>query len=61
MQAVGRHMTDLTLKGGEALAHLRRCGCSITGIVQGQVGWGLRQPGVVEGVPALAGVEWDDL
>ena len=28
------------------------CGCPIPGSVPGQVGWGLEQPGLVEGVPA---------
>ncbi|PKU36866.1 hypothetical protein llap_12830 [Limosa lapponica baueri] len=27
-------------------------GCPIPGSVQGQVGWGFEQPGLVEGVPA---------
>ena len=30
----------------------RGCGCPIPGSVQGQVGWGFEQPGLVEGVPA---------
>ena len=30
----------------------RGCGCPIAGSVQGQVGWGSEQPGLVEGVPA---------
>jgi len=28
------------------------CGCPLPGSVQGQVGWGFEQPGLVEGVPA---------
>jgi len=28
------------------------CGCPFPGSVQGQVGWGFEQAGVVEGVPA---------
>jgi len=28
------------------------CGCSLPGSVQGQVGWGFEEPGLVEGVPA---------
>ena len=28
----------------------RGCGCPIPGIVEGQVGWGSEQPGLVEGV-----------
>jgi len=30
----------------------RSCGCPLPGIVQGQVGWGFEQPGLVEDVPA---------
>ena len=30
----------------------RGSGCPLTGSVQGQVGWGFEQPGVVEGIPA---------
>lgn len=34
----------------------------IPGSVQGQVGWGFEQPGIVEGVPAHSGgLELDDL
>jgi len=29
----------------------RTCGCPITGSVQGQVGWGSEQPGLVKDVP----------
>jgi len=41
-------------EGGEALAQVaqRSCGCPLPGNVQGQVGWGFEQPGLVEGVPA---------
>ena len=41
-------------EGGEALAQVaqRSCGCPLSGTVQGQVGWGFEQPGLVEGVPA---------
>jgi len=41
-------------EGGEALAQAaqRSCGCPVPGSVQGQVGWGCEQPGLVEGVPA---------
>ena len=48
-------------KSGQALerAAQRGCGCSIPGGVQGQVGWGLRQPGLVldmeVGSPASGG------
>jgi len=46
--------------GGEALAQAaqRSCGCPeelwlpLPGSDQGQVGWGLEHPGLVEGVPA---------
>ena len=51
-------------EGGEALEAVaqRSCGCSIPGRVQGQVGRGLEQPGLVEGVPAHGrGVELGDL
>jgi len=38
-------------EGGEALAQVaqRSCGCPLPGSVQGQVGWGFEQPGLVEG------------
>ena len=41
-------------EGGEALEQVsqRGCGCPLPGSVQGQVGWGFEQPGLVEGVPA---------
>jgi len=44
----------LHYEGGEALAQVaqRSCGCPLPGSVQGQVGWGFEQPGVVEDVPA---------
>ena len=50
-------------EGGEALAQVaqRSCGCPLPGSVQGQVGWGSEQPGLVEGVPAHGrgvGAEW---
>jgi len=40
-------------KAGETLVHVaqRSCGCPIPGNVQGQVGWGFEQPGLMEGVP----------
>jgi len=43
----------LCCEGGEALAQVaqRCCGCPLLGSVQGQVGWGFEQPGLVEGVP----------
>lgn len=31
---------------------MRSCGCPTPGSVQGQVAWGLEQPGLVEAVPA---------
>jgi len=34
----------------------RSCGCPLPGSVQGQVGRGLEQPGLVEGVPACSRV-----
>jgi len=41
-------------EGGEAPEQVsqRSCGCPLHGSVQGQVGWGFEQPGLVEGVPA---------
>lgn len=30
-------------------------------IEQGQAGWSLELPGTVKGVPAMAGLEWDEL
>ena len=41
-------------EGGEALAQVaqRSCGCPLPGRVQGQVGQGFGQPGLVEGGPA---------
>ena len=48
----------LPCEGGEALAQgaQRSCGCPwIPGSVQGQVGQGLEQPGLVEGVLPMAG------
>ena len=51
-------------EGGKTLEQVsqRNCGCSIPGSVQGQVGWGFEQPGIVEDVPAHGrGVGLDDL
>ncbi|GAB0188666.1 hypothetical protein GRJ2_001331900 [Grus japonensis] len=44
----------LYCEGGEALEQVaqRSCGCPMPGNVQGQVGWGFGQRGLVEGVPA---------
>ena len=44
----------LYCEGGEALEQVaqRGCGGPLPGSVQGQVGWGFGQPGLVEGVPA---------
>jgi len=41
-------------EGGETLAQVaqRSCGCPLLGSVQGRVGWGFEQPGLVEDVPA---------
>jgi len=38
-------------EGGEALAQVAQssCGCPLPGRVEGQVGWGFEQPGLVEG------------
>ncbi|NXG59602.1 ANS1A protein, partial [Hemiprocne comata] len=50
--------------GGETLSQVAQgsCGCPISGSVEGQVGWGLEQPGRVGGVPAHAGgLGLDDL
>ena len=51
-------------EGGEAPAQVaqRSCGCPLPGRVQGQVGRGFGQPGLVEGVPACGrGAGLDDL
>jgi len=42
-------------EGGETLEQFsqRSCGYSSSGRVQGQVGLGFEQPGLVEGVPVL--------
>jgi len=37
----------------------RSCGCPLPGSIQGQVGWGSEQPGLVEGVPAQGG--WNQM
>jgi len=44
----------LYYEGGVALAQVdqRICVCLLPGKVQGQVGWGFKQRGPVEGVPA---------
>jgi len=44
----------LYYEGVEAPAQVaqRRCGCPLTGSVQGQVEWGFEQPDPVEDVPA---------
>ncbi|KAK4814803.1 hypothetical protein QYF61_027248 [Mycteria americana] len=43
----------LHYEGGEALEQVaqRSCGCPVPGSVQGQVGWGFEQAGLVEGWP----------
>ncbi|GAB0183236.1 mitochondrial enolase superfamily member 1 [Grus japonensis] len=55
----GRFRLDVRKKffsceGGETLEQVaqRGCGCPLPGNVQGQVGWGFGQCGLVEGVPA---------
>jgi len=50
----------LHYESGEALEQVsqRSCGCSLPGNVQGQLGWGFEQPGLVEDVPAH-GRAWD--
>ena len=49
------HWTTLYYEGGDALAQpaQRSPGCPLPGSVQGQVGWGFEQPGLVDGVSAL--------
>jgi len=44
----------LYYEGGESLEQVaqRSCDCPLPGSVQGQVGWGLEQPGLVKGVAA---------
>jgi len=44
----------LYYEGGEALGQVaqRSCGYPLPGSVQGQVGQGFEQPGLVQGVPA---------
>ena len=48
----------LYCEDGETLKQVaqRSCGCPLPVSVQGQVGWGFEQPGVVEGVPASSRV-----
>ena len=43
-------------EGGETLENVdqRGCGCSLTGSIHGQVGWGCEQPGLEGGVPAYS-------
>ena len=55
----GRFRLDIrkkffTVRGGETVEQFaqRSCGCPLPGSVQGQVGRGFEQPGLVEGVPA---------
>jgi len=64
--AVGRNkiIKDNFTESGEVLeqAAQRGCGCPIPGDVQGQVGWGPGQPGLVVGDPAQGrSLELDDL
>ena len=44
----------LHCEGSEALEQVSRrsCSCPIPGSIQGEVGWGFEQAGLVEGVPA---------
>ena len=55
----------LPCEGAEALAQgaQRSCGCPwLPGSVEGQVGWGFGQAGLVEGVPAHGrGLDLDGL
>ena len=54
----------LHCEGGEALGQVaqRSCVCLLPGSVQGQVGWGFEQLGLVRGFPAHdRGVELDEL
>jgi len=50
----GRFREVLCYEHGEALERVaqRSCGCPLRGSVQGQVGRGFKQPGLVEDVPA---------
>lgn len=41
--------------GEEAQVAQRSCGCTISGSVQGHVGWSLERPGIVKGVSAHGG------
>jgi len=48
----GRYKKEsLYSEGAEALAQAAQSCCSLPGRVQGQVGWGFKQPGLVEGIP----------
>ena len=50
-------------EGGDALEQVAQggCGCPIPGGIQGQVGWGPGQPGLVVGDPAHSrGLKLDD-
>ena len=61
---VGDKEEVLPCEGAEALAQgaQRSCGCPIPGSVQGQVGQGLEQLDLEEGVPACGrGLELDEL
>lgn len=52
---LGRNILSiLQCEDVEALAQAaqRNCGCSISGSVQGEAGWGFEQPGLLEGVTA---------
>lgn len=47
-------------ESGEAAAQVtqRNCGCLLPGSVQGKVGWGFDQHGLVEGVPCTQQGVW---
>ncbi|GAB0186321.1 hypothetical protein GRJ2_001097400 [Grus japonensis] len=62
----GRFRLDIrkkffTVRVGEVLEQVAQkgCGCPIPGSVQGQVGWGFGQPGLVEGVSAHGRGGWN--
>ncbi|KAK4823933.1 hypothetical protein QYF61_008319 [Mycteria americana] len=53
----GRFRLDIRKKKITRVVVQRSCGCSIPGSVQGQVGWGFEQPGLVEGMDLLEQVQ----
>ena len=50
---MGHKEEVLHCEGGETLEQVaqRSCGCPLPGSVQGHVGWGFKQPDLVEGIP----------